>query len=512
MTDTPDPTPADGAGDPKPVPDDGASEEARDRRRVEKYVSRGMWTAAILTVLFNRPLRKTSGRAVLGAKLGAARGMGYIGEELTQIIGAGWTLIVIRWVGLTLMNLFLYWKYPVWGPLHVLANLFAFLVLEYFSNAWMLQRVITMVAAGLGAGFMKHLDKKSWPAFWASLFKALGESGNDVGYETYDIVRKIANEQHYWAVAVFICAFGMFGATLFAWATIPAAAIAAYILWKITTAGGNNKAGDGAHVITKVEYDTLRRERNAAGQIVWTVGKGRKFALPWFQSKLQLAMALLIAATVVGSWTAAFVYRNDTDHDGLSNYNEKKYRSDPFVADTDHDGKGDGEEIGDGTSPTIAFQNDPMEARITNIEVWGNTMDVSLRLRADSLRRVMRIREDSLRTAGTTMVPGTVDSTSASMAAARNYIETRPWYGFNKYLYRVLQASNNAWLLFAAIGVVLVAFVLMLRRTIGLPWLAFAIMGGAWSVWMQHWWPFVAVVLVLTLAIMGGHNRRRATA
>lgn len=121
-------------------------------------------------------------------------------------------------------------------------------------------------------------------------------------------------------------------------------------------------------------------------------------------------------------------------------------------------------------------------------------------------------RSDRVKIASATLSPSSRDSTSASMAAARDFIETRPWYGFNKYTYRVLQASNNAWILFAAIGVVLVAFVLMLRRTIGLPWLAFAIMGGAWAVWMQHWLPFAAVVLVLAFAIMGGHNRRRATA
>ncbi len=399
MSPNPDPTPTDGAGDSKPVPgDDAKKKESRDHRRVEKYVARGRWFAAFAAVLLNRPLRKAGGRTLLGMRIGGARGMGFIGEELTQIIGVGWTLVEIRWVGLVLMNLFLYWAFPVWGPLHVLVNFIAFLVLEHFSNAWMLQRVITMITVKLGAGFAQKLDKSSWGAFWKSIFSALGESGSDVGYETYDIVRKIANEQHYYAVACFICAFGMFGATQMAWASIPAASIAAYILWKITTAGGNNKSADGAHVVTKAEYNTIKRQRDEAGKIVWKDGMGRKFALPWFQSKLQLGMAGLIAAILVGSWTAAFIYRNDTDHDGLSNYDEMIYHTNPLVADTDHDGTSDGDEVRMGTNPLVAFDKDPKAARIANNTQWERTMDVSMRLRADSLRVIQRIREDSLRT------------------------------------------------------------------------------------------------------------------
>ena len=44
----------------------------------------------------------------------------------------------------------------------------------------------------------------------------------------------------------------------------------------------------------------------------------------------------------------------DPDEDGLSNHKEKKYGTDPEVADTDGDGIIDGEEVDIGTDPTLA--------------------------------------------------------------------------------------------------------------------------------------------------------------
>lgn len=490
---------------------DKDKKDARDRRRIEKYLSRGMWGAALAAILLNRPMRKAGGRTLFGINIGFARGMAFIGEELTQLIGVGWTLIEIRWVGLALMNLFLYWKYPVWGPVHVLANFFAFLVLEHFANTWMLQRAITMVAANLGANFVKGLDKSSWGAFWTSIFKALGESGSEVGYETYDLVRKIANEQHYYGLACFICAFGMFGATQMAWVSIPAASLAAYIVWKISTAGGNNKAADGTHVITKVEYDTIKREQSEKGKIVWTVGKGRKFALPWFQSKLQLGMALVIVAMVVGSWTAAYVYRSDTDHDGLSNFQEKVYGADPVKADTDGDDQSDGEEVKKGMNPTLAFDKDPSAVRIANNARWTQTMNTSLRIREDSLRVIKRIRSDSLKAIGVTTRSSAGGGSSGTgivpdVGRTINHVMARAYYnvGISARVPAVMSVGVIVMFL------VLLVFIYQVTKMGAIAFPLLAVVTGIliWLIGSGMWW--LPVIIVLLVSALSLHQHRSA--
>lgn len=52
------------------------------------------------------------------------------------------------------------------------------------------------------------------------------------------------------------------------------------------------------------------------------------------------------------------LFLKDSDSDGISDYSEAYYRTDPFKSDTDDDGFLDGEEITSGCSPTVSGTDD----------------------------------------------------------------------------------------------------------------------------------------------------------
>ena len=57
---------------------------------------------------------------------------------------------------------------------------------------------------------------------------------------------------------------------------------------------------------------------------------------------------------------------NDSDNDGLADWEEVLWKTDPNNPDTDSDGTNDGEEIRTGRNPTIAGPDDKMEAGMIN--------------------------------------------------------------------------------------------------------------------------------------------------
>ncbi|MBI5913018.1 hypothetical protein HY839_01090, partial [Candidatus Azambacteria bacterium] len=56
----------------------------------------------------------------------------------------------------------------------------------------------------------------------------------------------------------------------------------------------------------------------------------------------------------------------DPDNDGLKNWEEEIYKTDPRNPDTDGDGYLDGEEVASGYDPTIKAPNDALEGTDTN--------------------------------------------------------------------------------------------------------------------------------------------------
>jgi len=131
---------------------------------------------------------------------------------------------------------------------------------------------------------------------------------------------------------------------------------------------------------------------------------------------------------------------------------------------------------------------------------WVRAVSDSMRWRTDSLR----MREERSRVMA---MPGTTDSTSVVMARARNFIETRPWYGFNKYLYYLWQDSYKFGILLVATIVSVVALILVVRRTAGPQWLFLAIMCGIWSFTTYSWLPLVGMLGIVAVAALAGHNR-----
>lgn len=98
----------------------------------------------------------------------------------------------------------------------------------------------------------------------------------------------------------------------------------------------------------------------------------------------RIIISLILIVSALGSFLAYREYRNrgdevepqlnpasilgsaaliaDSDHDGLKDWEEELWRTDPLNPDTDGDGAGDAEEIKNGRNPVIAGPNDPLDS------------------------------------------------------------------------------------------------------------------------------------------------------
>ncbi|MFH0829146.1 MAG: thrombospondin type 3 repeat-containing protein [Candidatus Kerfeldbacteria bacterium] len=368
-------------------PPEQESKEMRRFRRAVYSIIGGL-------LVFNPRARHVTMRALRGARFGGAIAIGRIAEELSEAITIGYSLLEFKWVALAVGKLLLDLYMPHWGIVHVL-GVFAFgLLIKHYEKAYMVARLQAVASVAATLGFIINVDRKD-P--YGSLGKALRGSGSAMSRAGWALVRKLQNEGHYFTLGLIICAFMPAGDTGLAWVIDPLAALCSLLLWEISSSAGNNKSVDGGQVVTGDVFDVARRKEEG-GRSSIEIGKGRKVALPWFQSWEQRVAAVLIALCVITSWGIWGRYYGDYDHDGIRTAAEKiVYGTKWDVVDSDGDGFSDGYEVANHMDPLVAFTKDPKARRTVSRTKWANATREELRIRADSLKVLREAREDSLR-------------------------------------------------------------------------------------------------------------------
>src|SRR3990167_6963602 len=77
-----------------------------------------------------------------------------------------------------------------------------------------------------------------------------------------------------------------------------------------------------------------------------------------------------VATTLEATTTNSALLAKDGDSDGLKDWEEQLWKTDPYNPDTDGDGTGDGQEIKLGRNPVLAGPNDKFDS-----ETIGNKIN-----------------------------------------------------------------------------------------------------------------------------------------
>lgn len=376
-------------------------------REAKQIVGDGAKTSTfwglVAAAIFNRRARRTLIEYLRGAGILGQRGLEAGAHEVAETIAHGLILLFESWVALVLINLGLHWGYAqhsgVWfGWPFVIANFLFLLVVEHLVLFFLQKRVATIIAVSGPSVFLTSLKFRSLNEFWSSLPVAAENAGIAMSDNSWRAVRVIFNLQQYLVIGAMMGMFTPFAATGMGYILI-LPAMAALYQWKVNAGStGNNMANSGGHVIDPNDFSVIIRRKNPEGRMAWVKEIGYKFKLAGFQGLMNRVMAVVIFLTFVASWMCFFIYRNDVDHDGLTNRAEKyEWNTNPLKADSNHDGTSDGEEVALGfknpTRNTLRVDNpqriEEMRRRAQyerDHQLWLRAVRDTARWKADSLK------------------------------------------------------------------------------------------------------------------------------